>query len=169
MKFEYHTKEGWEMKYDIETLVDDLKDMFKNNFSAKITEINTEKGDSLLENPDTNAWFFQVINSKAFNYDPFVLYAVDPSLGESNSATSSDIVRISFEICITDDGENETDGYFRKLLRYTRAFKEIFDQYGRGLDSSVSMSLGSLSPLGVEIEGKAIKTAGVVIIASIAP
>jgi hypothetical protein len=154
--------------YDVETLVDDLVTMFKAKLGAAITSINSEKGDTLLVAPDANAWFFQNLNDKMFNYEPFVFYAVDPILEQSNSASTSENVKISFEIALVDKGEIDTDSFYRKLLRYTRAFREVFLTNGRNIDSSVSMTIGSLSPLGIEVDGRTIKTAGIVINASIA-
>jgi hypothetical protein len=110
-------------RFDFEDFMDHFKDLIQDNLSAKVTEINAEKGDSLLSDiPD--AQFFESLNDSVVNYDNFVLYFIENV--ESLDTVGADVsytVTMTFAI-IFHDAENWTNAE-RRILRYTRAFEEI--------------------------------------------
>ena len=110
--------------FDLEDFRDILKAYLVDNMAAKVAEINTEKGDSLLvEIPE--AQYFQDFNEKIVNFTDFMYFGFlpfDPGISSGNSLAQPVSM---FFLSMISDHEGGTVGE-NKLLRYTRAMTEIF-------------------------------------------
>ena len=156
------------MIYDVESFIDDAIAVIKSNIASEIAAINSEKNDALtLLVPVNEAWFFQNTNDDYFNFEPFVLYALE-SVAIETSFDENNIkkIRLTIEIGFSDSGMNPNDSV-RKLLRYTRALEQAFTKNYRKIDSASNVSLESLSPMGVDAMGKTIYVAGIAVNASL--
>lgn len=129
-------------KFDLESFNDRLKAFLVDNMAAKIAEINTEKGNDpvLIEIPE--AQYFEDFNEKIVNFENFIYYGfLDFEPGLNNGGEVGQPVSMFFTTMITDQdggviGRN-------KILRYTRAMYEIFQEN--------STSSGSISDLEITI------------------
>lgn len=114
-------------RYDLESLLNDLKAVAVANLNAKLSSITTEKADeiSLLPIPE-EAYFFQVLDKKKAGHHPaFIFYgASDPQIQSTGPATAEDY-EIFFIVVLRETAEGEA--FTTRLLRYSRALKEIFE------------------------------------------
>jgi hypothetical protein len=66
------------MKYDLENLLDDIETVLKTNLNTKITQLNTEKSDAIvLRSVPSQAYFFETLDQRVANYNPFILYGIE--------------------------------------------------------------------------------------------
>jgi len=136
--------------FDLEDYRDLMKAFLVDNMAAKVAEINTEKGDSLLvEIPE--AQYFQDFNEKIVNFKDFIYFGFLPfEQGISSGNALGQPVSMFFLTMVSDHaggivGEN-------KILRYTRAMMEIF-QAESLTDSRISdLELTILPPDLIQIE-----------------
>lgn len=108
---------------DIETLVDSLTIILKNNVNTKITAINTEKGDFNIDAIDNNAYYFGLFNEMP-NFTPFIVLGFDSLTGVSNGNETIQAFSLTIDVALQDDGDNSI---YRKLLRYNRVIREIIE------------------------------------------
>lgn len=114
---------------DIEILAADIETFLKANLNTKISAISSEKNDSIsLSTIDSAAYFFQSMDEKVANYDPFVLYGVvempisDPVMGCAN------LKGLTYQviICMVDNKNDATKDKSKRALRYSRCLEELF-------------------------------------------
>jgi hypothetical protein len=126
----------------METVAEQLKAILVADFNNKLTEISTEKGDSVeLPSVDDEAYAFQTMDNKVINYDPFICYGVEDVENISNQQSSAEDVTYSAVIVLGDNGRQDIN---RIMLRYSRALKEVFEanwqNYNTGTNIEVSRS-----------------------------
>ena len=110
---------------DLEDVCDNLGVILTNRLNPKIFEIDAEKADFTLLPIDPGAIFFQQLSEKTVNYDPFLVYGV---LSESmKNAGHSSASEVNIFICIGMASDN-TDNLSKRLLRYSRAIREIISE-----------------------------------------
>lgn len=116
------------MKTDIEQIVGKLADYFKAQLETKLTEIAADKGDGLVV-PVPNAlsaYFIQTLNESVANFDPYVYIGIiDKIASDSLRLGSAQDIPIEVAIVIADAGTDAN--MWKKLFRYQRALKEIFE------------------------------------------
>ena len=132
--------------FDLEDFRDILKAYLVDNMAAKVAEINTEKGDYLLiVIPESD--YFQDFNGRIVNVTNFIHFGFMPfDPGVSSGDSLGQPVTMFFMTMISDHeggilGEN-------KILRYTRAMKEIFQEK--------SLTDSRISDLEIEIQPPAL-------------
>jgi len=115
------------MKYDVERLEADLLALVQNKLPAKITEITTEKADSITLDIPTNDDYFNTTDDEVINRKIIVQYGLID--GEPFSVSSGTAEENRYIFAVYLDEMNEAAGVVRKkLFRYIRAFKEIFEE-----------------------------------------
>lgn len=131
--------------FDVEKLLDDLETFFKANLNNKITAINTEKGDSLLQAINQNAFLLGNLEDENKSYTPFVVIQI----ADVTSTVAGPVVAETYEIEVLmflQDDYNSTNNW-RQVLRYWRALKETssaaWDKVARGMQADIS----SLAPV----------------------
>lgn len=117
------------MKCDIEIVENKLLDLVKTKLSAKLSEIETEKDDGVTLEVPTDAQYFNGtdIDEEIVNQELIVRYGLVESSVISISSATAEENNYIFLIYLTD--LNAPQGEMRKkLFRYTRALKEIFEE-----------------------------------------
>jgi hypothetical protein len=131
--------------YDVEKLLDAIEAYFKANLNNKITQINTEKGDTLLDPVNQSAFLLGNLESENKSYSPFVLIQI----ADVTSSFAGNAVAENYQIEVLmflQDDYNSTNNW-RQVLRYWRALKEVssdaWDRVAKGMQADIS----SLAPV----------------------
>jgi len=151
-------------RHDFEEILESVKQIMVNNFNAKLTSITTEKGDSIvLPSVDANAYFLQSMDEREASFDPIIVYGIENIETDSKGPFSSEKIFISAVILLSDNGRNDINLI---MFRYSRAFKEIFEEKWQIHNSSskINVSRSTVVPfealdssatykaIGIEIE-----------------
>lgn len=134
-------------RYDIESLIRDLGTFIPSKLPAKLTAVSTEKGDSLtLDAPASGAYFLQNLEREAANYDPFVVYGIDDiEPGGGNGPGTLMPLKLFVMLALHDEGNDPNVVY--RLLRYQRAFIDIFETDWASVAGSVKFKVSGLTPI----------------------
>lgn len=135
------------MKYDIELVETKLLTLVKAKLPAKLTEIETDKGDGLTLDVPTDSQYYNStdIDEEVINQSPLIKYGVVINDVVSISAATAEDNTYMFLIHFDD--LNETQGVVRKkLLRYSRAFKEIFEENFKAFSFLSSLQIQTIAP-----------------------
>ncbi len=109
-------------KIDLETVEEKILEIVQNNLPAKITEINTEKGDALLEqipNKDYYSDFYQ----EELTASLFIHYGIAESQVQSVRGDFATTWNIFYNVLV--EQQNDLSNIRKKILRYTRALQEV--------------------------------------------
>lgn len=131
-------------KYDIESFLRDLDAYLKAKLPAKITAVNADKGDSLLEAIPAEAFFVLTANNKMEAYKRFIFTGIvdldtiqaGPNLAEQLSA--------QVLVSCTDIGDPDEAW---RMLRYQRAIKEVIAGGFTDFRSGLKIVVKSLVPV----------------------
>lgn len=138
---------------DFETICDDVLSIMTANLNQKITDINTEKGDSItLKAVPTGAYIFGSLNGKTANYDPFVFYGIQAinEIEDDVQVYAASSIEIAVVVLLADMGDDiEID---RRLLRYGRALKEVFEDHFELSQSGGKIRVSSKPPVEVQLK-----------------
>lgn len=112
---------------DVEVIVNSFETYMKANLNTYISAINTEKSDSItLATVSASAFFFQSMNDRAANYDPYVSWGVSQAGSVSEGAGVLRALSFYVILVVSDRGEEPELG--RKMLRYSRALEDLFSR-----------------------------------------
>lgn len=113
------------MKFDTEKLLDAVRDFLQADLPAKLDEIDAEKADGITLEDIPNANYYLNEAPVDLNASRFIVYG----LQSASPISAGPVVALAFEIFIIIGHtglKNEIDDTVnRKLLRYTRAAKEV--------------------------------------------
>lgn len=138
------------MKYDLETLLTDVKAVLTSHLTAKITEINNEKNDSIvLSDIASDAYVLQSLNGATMNFDPFIFYGVSDFATVPNLSYSSQQAEI-FVLLVMMDRAEELD-IATRMFRYLRCLEEVFQDNFDSANGGVKLSLKSLAPTNLQL------------------
>lgn len=139
-------------KYDVESLCNDLKDVCISKLNAKLTELSAEKADGVELPPvPSDAYFFQSLAKSAAGQHPvFMFYGLENPTTESIGAHTMESHAVDFVVCLRDRGDGEK--MTTRLLRYSRALKEIFEQAFVERKIGCRIEVSSLTPTHFGIE-----------------
>ena len=148
------------MRFDAEQFVKNLETNVKANLNAEITQLNTDKGDSLLSTLDSEAFYMQDIKSSAYNYDPICLiYVNDATLEEFSFDASINTYEIYLIIGYSE--QNDINNGYR-LLRYQKAIENYIAKNQNKVFRGVKASVNSLNPITLVLnESKQMNAVGV--------
>jgi len=136
------------MKYDLEKLESDLLALVKSKMAVKLSEIEADKGDSItLEVPADDQYFNSTdIDEEIVNQVLMVRYGIEESDAISISSATSQESTVSFLVYLNE--LNQARGVLRKkIFRYGRALKEIFEENFRDLSFVSNMNIEVVSPM----------------------
>lgn len=141
--------------YDVESFCDDLKTFVQSNLNTKITAINAEKADSItLSSVASDAYMFQTTSDEVANFNPFVFYGVANFIEDNNIPGNSDVAfNAQVLIILTDEGNDLN--IVKRLLRYHRCLKEIFDEGFQRVSKLGNIKISSIGPDFVPLIGRA--------------
>ncbi len=137
------------MRYDVETLFEDLVANIKSNLNAQISAINTEKGDTVLSTFNTDAWITGSLDERVMNYDNVVFSYIENLSSTVNGFQIATNINIEIDLLIAQK-EDTVD--YKRILRYQRALQQAaslaWDKVGKGYDRA---TISILSPLDIKL------------------
>lgn len=118
------------MLYDIETLLDDLKNLLQEKLNTKIDAIALEKSTSEItfdmQQVQESSYHYQTWSDKILTQVPAIFYGIEEIQANGVGPATLEVYKIFVEIIILDNGN---DPYTqRRLLRYSRALKEVLQE-----------------------------------------
>ncbi len=148
--------------YDFENVLDDVKSILSSNLNTKIAEINAEKNDGItMPTINNNAYFFQTLDERVTNFDPFLVYSIDTLEGENDYGRSQMNILINNILIIADNGK---DSINRILFRYLRALNEIWKENFQSTSFSNRYKISSFTPVPFESLDTSTKYKGIGVI-----
>lgn len=137
------------MKYDVESFCADIVATLRARLNTKLLALDAEKNDGVVLKPvDNAAYFFQELNAKTANYNPYVLYSVEdlPSSSVGPATILSPVVHV---VIVVADNVQDKDPNFigARMLRYQRAMQEIFEENWTGNRHGVKIQITSMTPV----------------------
>jgi hypothetical protein len=137
-------------KVDAELFLSRIEALLKADLNSKIEAITTEKGDSLELQPiQSEAFFFQTLGERAVNYNPFVLYAIVDGQDEGMGPMTRENWVAEVVILVVDGGQDGAIG--KRILRYRRALKEVFQDNWDKIGFGLKLRVKSLSPVSLQL------------------
>lgn len=134
-------------KYDVEKFCADLKAVVVGNINTKLLAIDAEKNDGIVLKPiDADAYFFQELNGKVANYDPYLLYSIEDMGSSGHGPMTSQAPVIHFIIVLADTGQ-DVNGIAARMLRYQRALKEVFEEHWSENGNAIKIEISSMVPV----------------------
>lgn len=113
------------MKFDEESLLQNIDTILKAQLNAKLTAISTEKNDGItLDSVDSNAILMDTEDS-TLNYDPAIIFMIVDQLTEAQGPVTSENIVVNITLLKSDIGND--NNILKKMLRYRRAIKEIIE------------------------------------------
>lgn len=157
-------------RYDIETLLYEIKDFVSNNLNTKLQAITTEKGDSVtIPDIPAAAYAVQSVDDKIMNFPSWVLIETfDIRTVGTGPSTSKDYAIL---VMVVVGGTQNQGDQVRKVLRYGRALEEIFEQnYDKVSSLKLKLKVESIPPQDyTNLNGtKRFRTIGVILSGTIA-
>lgn len=139
------------MTFDIECFIDNLEQFLKDNLNNALAVVDAEKNSGWTTEPvDPEAYVFQSLDNLPINFDPILFYGISNVGGEAIESATSGIYSIEVSVIKADD-ESKTIG--RKLLRYQRAMKMIFEQnYFKINNVRPKIVIKSLQPINFQLQ-----------------
>lgn len=137
--------------YDIEQLLTDIKTILVDNLNVKITAINTEKNDSItLDSIESSAYFMQGMDGPQTNFDPFVYIGVTDIKGEEGLMSyTATLLDIAVAIIVADEGQDVE--MWKRMFRYQRALREVFEENFDFKAGTVKLSVRSQVPIEIQL------------------
>ena len=133
------------MKCDVEIFEEDLLQLIKDEFPAKLAEIDSEKSDGIILDIPKDAEYFNSTDDIVDNRKMAVQYGVWDGKANAIGAITAEENRYVFLVYLND--QNTVPGATRKrLLRYIRALKEILHENFRKFHYASSMDVQSIAP-----------------------
>jgi hypothetical protein len=157
------------MKYDVETLEAELFNLVKSKFPAKLTEITLEKSDGITLDIPTDDQYFNSTDDEVDNRTISVRYGLEDQAPSSvGGSTAEDNIYIF--LVFLNEINQQTGIVRKKLFRYIRALKEIFEENSDSLQCVSSLKIRTIAPQSwTENENSAVyKVGGVYIETAIA-
>jgi hypothetical protein len=138
------------MKHDIETVCAEIKTVMLDHLNTKLLALDAEKADGVTLAPvDPEAYFFQSLNGRTTNYNPFIFFAIDEIAGVGGDSYTETELSVDVLAVLVDDGQ-EVD-ISARMLRYGRALREIFEENWQLPESGVKLIVSSQVPVSVQL------------------
>ena len=140
-------------RYDLESLITDLKAICQANLNAKLTAIDAEKADGLTSfQIPTTAYLFQDLRQESIApHKAIMFFGVDDP--ESNGIGPATLERVEIYFIVICQRLPDALEYHTRLLRYMRALKEIFEENWHKIPNANRFTISSLSPTTLEGPG----------------
>lgn len=154
-------------RYDLEELCSDIAGILQSQLNAKLAAIDSDKNDGIsLAQLSSDAYFFQELNNNTINYDPFLLYGVEAIQTVSQEGAAGQEATISVIVVLSDPGSDSDVP--KRMFRYSRALKEIFEENYSLFRISVKLKIQNLMPVQFNLlnSSKIYRAVGINLIAS---
>lgn len=139
-------------RYDLEALLLDLKNVCISGLNTKLASIAAEKSDNIpLSEISNDAYFFQRIEkNRASVYPAFLLFTVEDPTADGIGPHTLENYLLNFIVVLKDTAD--ADLFTTRLLRYSRALKEIFEEASIKNKIRARIQIASLSPQAFAIQ-----------------
>lgn len=141
------------MKTDVEDILDAVKLILTTHLNTKIQAINAEKADAYtLKEINDSAYFLQTMDAAQANYDPYIFYGVGEMADEPApypGGRTAYRLDLDVLIVVADHGNDVNIG--RRMLRYQRALKEVFEEHFDELPGRSKLSVKSQVPVTIQL------------------
>lgn len=135
-------------KNDIEQVEQVILGIVQSKLAAKVTEINTDKGDSLLTDIAVENYFSDFYDEE-LTASKFIFFGIEQPEAQSIGSDSAETWTIFYKVFIQQ--ENNLSTIRSSVLRYTRALKEIINENSRLIARHCSKGeISNLTPENVE-------------------
>lgn len=141
--------------YDIESLLSDIRAFLVANLNTKLAAIDAEKNDGItLAQVNSSAFLDQTAGDhEMMNYDPFVMYGIEEAPETQAVGPGTITPYILFVVVALTDTANDPNVY-KRLLRYQRAFRELFEANWANVGGSVKFKVSGSVPIPVNLLDK---------------
>lgn len=142
-------------KYDTESLITELVALLQANLNPKIDALNAEKADDApIYQVPNEAYFFQDINhERAPAYSVILFYGLEDPKTTTEGPHVMEDHTLHFIICVKETAE--TSAFTTKLLRYTRAVQEVFQDGWINNRNRCKLAISAISPTKFSADGVA--------------
>lgn len=130
-------------KYDLEALLADVEALLKTKLNDKLDAIATDKNDGITcpHIDATLGYIQQSLDARVMNLAQFVFYGVENITTIAIKGGSANQYTLDILVLVSDDGGDKDK--LKKLLRYQRALKEIFEEnYGAFPSGQMTVTSG---------------------------
>ncbi len=136
--------------YSSESFARDLKALMVANLNNFIDGMNVDKPDLTLKQVAADAYFFQTLNERVVNLDPFIFFyeanVASDSVGPETSKKYTYIV----SLILTLGNETPEDrGY--EVLRYRECLERLFEQAWNSINPRIKTEISAFPPQLVSI------------------
>ena len=143
--------------YDIECLLSDLETILTTKLGPKLTAIAAEKtgiNKALdLPLPAADDYYFQTWDDAILNSSPAILYGLRESAAEGVGPATAERITAFVEVYFTNPINEIDDGSgVRRILRYTRAIKEIIQENFDENSILSKLKVKTITPLSFRLE-----------------
>lgn len=151
--------------YDIETLLQEVKQKLITHLNTYIGLMNTKKSDSLvLSTVNDLAYYMISLDLEVVNYDPFVFIGMSLPATESIQGKVATRVAIDVELVhsIHNHAQVQYDDVIRSL-RYHQVLKNLFEQQTFTFNTYNNVVFESLEPINFSLhdESEFYRTTGI--------
>lgn len=138
-------------KYDIEEFITELEDVVKNNLSAKLSEITTDKGDSLaLDDIPSSAIMYELQADTVNNFKASLYIGITNVQTDSAMAAIAETYSVELVVILPESYDNNIN---KRLFRYQRALKEIILENFKSVSRiKQEVEVSSLAPISFQIQ-----------------
>jgi hypothetical protein len=137
-------------RYDIEQFVDDAVVLIKAKLAAKLTQIYDEKvtlnSDIPLPMVDDSAFYLHTWNDKILNENLALFIAIENVKATGEGPFSKEEYSVAVEVSMTRDPNSIGNVNPIKVLRYSRALKEIFEENWTNLPNATKTKIETVRP-----------------------
>lgn len=142
-----------EPKLTIEFVCDRVKAFMVANLNTKLAAIDAELNDGItLATIPSAAYFFDYLGAEIANFPVFVLYGAQPEAGARSGHMIATKLTIPIAVVLTDEGNDLN--ILRRLLRYQRALKEIFELQWNREPGALTFEVVNLAPYEIKLLGR---------------
>lgn len=149
-------------QFDVESFMNHFLKVFQENLASKISEINTEKDDDIKLKDIQTEQYIMDASAQVINFNEFIYYGF-PSITatDSHAGGISEEISMSFEVVFPSPEGGQIDN--KKIMRYTRALKEIAFEHARDETRISDLKIETFSPAVVEanLESPLIRVGGI--------
>ncbi len=150
------------MRIDDEVLLEKTIDVIKANLNDCITAMNTEKGDTLLEQINAKAWYENTSEGGMFSFQNFVMYGVmEERVIEEGQPMTMEEVTMHFEVATVDEGTGDSYTATKRVRRYKNTLKHLMHKYHRDILGGIKFKVSGLMPATFVVNGQKFITAGI--------
>ena len=138
------------MSYDIEDFLAELEDLLAAKINAKVTAIEAEKTAKgvpvgLPTFSTADCFFLQSWDDKILNLSPAIFYGIENVVTSSAFSGTQQEYKVFIEVIYLD---NKMDALgVKRLLRYTKALREVIEENFKDNDLGVPLKVENLRPI----------------------